>query len=174
MAIRTSLAGRSDANKRSLDASSNRPFTHRYVQLNEPSRSGEIVSGAGSEHRRDHARFFSLDVHGARGVLLYGRKDEAAAGGFRGRVTCMETDGSRAVFGGVIRRPATPQPLFFLFYVVDTAPPGVATRDLVSLLHVFDRGHPDAPVPPAFPYVCPSETTSPDGCLALEGDIAVR
>jgi hypothetical protein len=122
----------------------------------------------------DHAHYFSLDVHGGRGALLYGVKDEAAAGGFRGRVTCMEADGARAVLGGVIRRPATTPPLFFLSYVVDNAPPGVQTRDLVSLLHVFDREHPDAPVPAAFRFMCPSSATSPDGYLPLEGDVAER
>jgi len=29
-------------------------------------------------------------------------------------------------------------------------------------------------VPAAFPFVCPSSATSPDGYLALEGDIAVH
>jgi hypothetical protein len=122
----------------------------------------------------DHARYVSLDVHHGRGQLLYGLKDEAAAGGFRGRVTCMRTDGSRAVLGGVIRRPATTPPMFFLFHLVDNAPPGVPARDRVSLLHVFDREHPDAPVPAAFPFVCPSSMTSPDGYLPLEGDVAVH
>jgi hypothetical protein len=137
-------------------------------------RFGPGCTDAASPVCSDHARYLTLDVHGGRGVLLYGRKDETAAGGFRGQVTCMATDGSHAVFGGVIRRPATSPPFLFLFYVVDNAPPGVQTFDDVSSLHIFDREHPDAPVPAAFPQVCPSWVTSPDGYMPLEGDVVVR
>ena len=137
----------------------------------------------------DRVRTFSFSAKqrgfGERASGFWTRRQAIAGGGtstLGGRVTCLNTLGDTAVFGGVITEQSNPAGntelvgVPFLIWVVDngTASDG-DPPDLISPEAVFPDGDPDRPLlPRAFPNVCPQPFPSLYGYFPLtSGNIVV-
>jgi len=111
---------------------------------------------------------------GAYGTLHYA----AAAGGFRGEVTCLSLDANTALVGGFVREgPANFVGLTFLYAVTDNGPPGSGS-DLAGFIDVGpDIDTPPYPGLPAnFPATCPKASGAQDnlGAFPLAGDVSIE
>jgi hypothetical protein len=111
---------------------------------------------------------------GAYGTLRYA----AAAGGFRGEVSCLSVDGNTALVGGFVREgPSNFVGLTFLYAVSDNGPPG-SGADRAGFIDVGpDVDTPPYPGLPAnFPSTCPSASGAQDnlGAFPLTGDVSIE
>lgn len=111
---------------------------------------------------------------GAYGTLRYA----AAAGGFRGEVTCLAVDGNTALVGGFVREgPSNFVGLTFLYAVSDNGPPG-SGADRAGFIDVGpDVDTPPYPGLPAnFPSTCPSAAGAQEnlGAFPLTGDVSIE